>query len=317
MAKIAGTTHTFFTLDDKYLRDFLPNMAEMVSITDGSYLSHGLTEMLAIRFLPETGIKLLLRGHGGELAKAHLAWPLHTDANVYKMTSVQELVPYLAGRANYVTPNLTFKSLFSTEAASAAGGGSVESFGRLLSQTQLSPPECCSFLYLRELHRRFTVPSLELFRTCAEVRLPFTDVDFLAALLGAPAEWRDSTEIHKRLTASGLPALNKVRNSNTGAPANAGAQFEFIADKANTILKRLNISGWRHYHNFDAWMRKMLLEAVESELLAPNARVQAFVPAATLRKLMQETREGLVDRGYLLQVLLILELWQRENGVAA
>ena len=64
----------------------------MVSITDGMYLSHGLTEMLAVRFLDQTGIGVLLRGHGGELAKAHLAWPLHTDAHVYELTTVDELV---------------------------------------------------------------------------------------------------------------------------------------------------------------------------------------------------------------------------------
>ena len=55
LAQIAGTSHYYFRLDDSYLRDFLPNMASMVSVTDGCYLSHGLTEMLAIRFLPDTG----------------------------------------------------------------------------------------------------------------------------------------------------------------------------------------------------------------------------------------------------------------------
>ena len=47
---------------------------------------------------------MLLRGHGGELAKAHLAWPLHTDERVYQLSTIDELVPYLgAGRADYVT----------------------------------------------------------------------------------------------------------------------------------------------------------------------------------------------------------------------
>jgi asparagine synthase (glutamine-hydrolysing) len=315
LSAIAGTQHFYFRLDESYLRDFLPNMAAMVSITDGMYLSHGLTEMLAVQFLGETGIAVLLRGHGGELAKAHLAWPLNTDARVYRMQSVDELIPYLAGRANYITPNLPLSRLLIPEAAAAAGTGSAGSFAEVLAETNLSPAECCSYLYVRELNRRSTMSSLELLRTRVEVRMPYLDPAYLRVLLAAPPEWRDSTDIHRRLTTAGMPALASVRNSNTGARANAGPREEFVMDKLNTLLKRLNVSGYRHYHNFDSWMRRMLLESVEAELLAPGARVQAFVPRQVLVDLIRESREGRADRSYLLQLLLILELWQRENGI--
>ena len=309
--------HTFFRLDNSYLRDFLPNMAQMVSATDGMYLSHGLTEMLAVQFLDQTGIQVLLRGHGGELAKAHLAWPLHTDARIRNMTSVSELVPYLSARANYITPGLPLSGLFTSDAAASAGPGSRDSFEAVLAGTRLSPAECCSYLYVRELNRRSTVPSLELFRTKVEVRVPYLDAAYLRVLLAAPGAWRDSTEIHRHLTASGMPSLLRVRNSNTGARVNAGRIEEFVMDKLNTTLKRLNVSGYRHYHNFDAWMRKMLLESVEAELLGPSPLVQAFVPRTTLERLVRESREGAVDHNYLLQLLLIIELWQRENHISA
>ena len=70
------------------------------------------------------------------------------------------------------------------------------------------------------------MPSLELFRTRVEVRLPFLDVAFLRTLLGAPAEWRDTTEIHQRITRKGLPELLKVRTSKTGAPVDASPTTE-------------------------------------------------------------------------------------------
>ncbi len=317
LSRMARTTHTFFRLDDSYLRDFLPNMARMVSMTDGMYLSHGLTEMLVVQFLADTGIQVLLRGHGGEVAKAHLAWPLHTDERVGAMTTLKELVPYLSARANYVTPGLPLSRVFTPEAARAAGGGAAESFESALKGTHLNPAQACTFLYLRELHRRFTVPSVELFRTRSEVRMPYVAPSFLQVLLRAPAAWRDSTVIHRRLIAAGNSKLLKVRNSNTGAPADAGPNLEFVMDKVNTLLKRLNVPGYRHYHSFDAWMRQNLLESVEAELLAPAARVQAFVPRATLALLVDETRRAAADHSYLLQILLILELWQRENGVEA
>jgi asparagine synthase (glutamine-hydrolysing) len=317
LARIAGSQHQFFALGKEYLRDFLPNMADMVSRTDGMYLSHGLTEMLAVQFLDQTGIEVLLRGHGGELAKAHLAWPLHTDKHVYSLKTVDEFVQYLSGRANYITPRLPLSRVLTPEAAAQAGAGSQQAFAEVLAGKGLSPAQGCSYLYLRELHRRFTVPSLELFRTRVDVRLPYVDQDFLTVLLAAPPEWRDDTRIHQALTEAGIPGLLKVRNSNTGAPADAGPALEFVLDKCNTILKRMNVHGYRHYHDFDGWMRTMLLQSVEAELLSPHAAIQSFVNRPALATLVHETRTGEADHAYLLQVLLILELWQRENRIEA
>jgi asparagine synthase (glutamine-hydrolysing) len=319
LARIAGTQHRYFELDHSYLRDFLPNMAEMVSLTDGMYLSHSLSEIPAIRFLRRTDIGVLVRGHGGELAKAHLAWPLHTDTHVYELKSTQELIPYISYRNNlvYMTGELPLSRILTPEAHARAGEGVTESFASALSGTTLSPAECCSYLYLRELVRRFTIPSLELFRSEVEVRLPFLDASFLKVLLAAPPKWRDSTEIHQTLMRSGIPKVMKVRNANTGASADAGPLAEFVLDKWSSALKRLNVRGYRHYHNFDDWMQKGLLDSVEAELLSPSARVQTFVDKRTIHDLIERSRSGGAYRSYILEVLLILELWQRENNVEA
>lgn len=317
LAARAGTQHRFFRLDATYLKDFLPNMREMVSLTDGMYLSHGLTEMLAVTFLEETGIDVLLRGHGGELAKARLAWPLHTDARVDAMQSLDQLVPYLSARANYVSPHLPMRDILTPAAYERGGDGSRASFAEALHGTGLSPAEACSFLYLRELNRRFTIPSLELFRVHRDVRLPYLDGRFLAALLGAPAAWRDSTEIHRRLIGSGGPGLLRIRNSNTSARVNAGPLEERLFEKMGEALKRLNVYGYRHYHNFDSWMRSMLLTSVEQELLGAESRVQALVSRQTLTTLAEATRAGSSDHSYLLQVLLIIELWMQQHDVGS
>ena len=108
-----------------------------------------------------------------------------------------------------------------------------------------------------------------------------------------------------------------MRNSNTGAPADAGRGQEFVLDKLNTLLKRLNVRGYRHYHNFDSWMRRMLIETVETELLSPGARVLTFLDRPAVARLIADTRAGTADRSHLLQILLILELWLRENAVDA
>jgi asparagine synthase (glutamine-hydrolysing) len=236
---------------------------------------------------------------------------------VYALRTTQSLVSYLSTRANYVTAGLPLGTFLTPEAARQAGTGAGGSYAALLEKTPLSPAAACSYLYLRELNRRFTVPSLELFRTQVEVRLPYLNSTFLKVLLAAPPAWRDTTRIHQALTATGIPRLLKVRNSNSGAPADAGPGLEYVLDKVNTALKRLNVPGFRHYHNFDAWMRRQLLETVTAELLTPASRVLPIVSKPALTRLIAETRDGHADRGYLLQILLILELWQRENRVEA
>jgi len=285
----------------------------MVSLTDGMYLSHGLTEMLALEFLKGAGCSVLVRGHGGELAKSSLAWPLHTDAAIRAFDSTQQLVPYLWRRANYISPALKTTKVFTDRWAQLLDGGARTSLEEAVAQVPLAPPDLCSYLYLTEHHRRSTVPSLELFRQAVEVRTPFVDPRFLATLFRAPSAWRDGTQIHRALMSTGSRRLMEVRNSNTGAPVDAGPAAEFALDKLNSLLRRLNVRGYRHYHNFHGWMRDQLLAAVEAVLLSSESLDRGIVRPEGVQELIERTRSGLVDHGYLLQVLLIIELWQREN----
>jgi asparagine synthase (glutamine-hydrolysing) len=313
LARHAGTRHRFFALDKRYLGEYVANLRKMVSLTDGMYLSHGLTEMLALQFLEEADFSVLLRGHGGELAKASLAWPFHTDVRIHRMRSQEEFVPYLLQRVNYISHGVALRELFTEEWFAQMDGAAHHSLAESIADVHLSPADLCSYLYLNEQHRRFTVASLELFRTLFEIRLPFVDADFLATLFRAPAPWRDGTAIHRAIIGTNDRALLHVRNSNTGAPGSAGPFLEAIFDKLNSACKRLNLYGYRHYHDFENWMKQTLVESVENALLTPDSLSRGMYHEAALRRLLEETRRGVADHGYLLQILLILELWQQEN----
>src|SRR5262249_27131424 len=151
-----------------------------------------------------------------------LAWPLHTDEQVFGFTSSQQLVPYLLRRVNYISPQLSEEDIFTDEWASRVKGGARVSLEEALTGVSLAPADLCSYLYLMEQHRRYTTASLELFRQVVEVRLPFIDSALLRVLLRGRARWRDDTRLHRALTRAGSPRLLTVRNSNTGAPGNAG-----------------------------------------------------------------------------------------------
>ena len=313
LADIAGTRHTFFPLDQHYLQNFLPNLREMVVLTDGMYLSHGLTEMLALNFLRAADFKVLLRGHGGELAKASLAWPLHTDDAIHGFTSTDQLIPYLLSRGNYISGSVQPSALFTEAWAPQIEGAARRSLVGAVAGVPLAPADLCSYLYLTEIHRRFTLASLELFRHAVEIRLPFIDLAFLHVLFRGRARWRDDTTLHRAITAAGNQKLLKVRNSNTGAPGDAGPLLEKALDKANTLFKRLNVRGYRHYHNFQAWMREQLLSSVETVLLSQQSLGRGVLRESGLRRLLDDTRHRRTDHSYLLQVLLLVELWQQEN----
>ncbi len=318
LSQMARTRHRFVALDDQYLGDLLPTINRMVGLTDGMYVSHGFTEMLALRGFEESDCSVLLRGHAGELAKASTAWPLHTDARIHAMRSKDEFVPYMLSRVTHVSRGDAAREVFTDQWVDALDGSDARrSLDRSLEDADLPPADLCSYLYLKEYHRRVTIPSLEIFRTATDVRMPFADVDFLRTVLQGPARWRDGVKIHQMLIAENGAKYLRVRNPNTGAPAGAGPLREAIFDKVNTVLRRLNVHGYRHYHSFDGWMRRTLLDLAEKILLDEQTLDRGVFRASKLRDTVDQARrlgahEGATEHDDLLQTLVLVELWQRQ-----
>lgn len=314
LSRLSRTDHFFLKLGNEYLRDFLPNLERMIALTDGMYLSHGLTEMLALSAVEHSGMDILLRGHCGELAKMRLAWPFHTDDRLHAMRDTHAFGDYFFSRINYVSRGVDVESLFAAQHRDAIQGAARHSFDEVVARVSLSPADLCSYIYLTQHHRRFTIPSLELFRTKVDVRLPFADPGFLRVLLAGPTEWRDSTDLHRHITGRNDLRLLRVRNSNTGVPGSAHPLIERLFDPVNTILKRLNVPGYRHYHQFDIWMRQQLLATVERVLFDDETRARSLYDHERLAQIVAAMMNGSADHAYLLQVLLLLELWQRQSG---
>ena len=312
LAQLAQSEHVFGEMDMRYLKDFVHHLKTMVSLTDGMYLTHGLTELLALQLVEKGGYDVLLRGHGAELAKVSLAWPLHTDAQIFHMKKKDEFIPYILNRVNYISRQAPLHNLFMPDWWKRIEGEAQRSLESSLAPVDLAPADLCSYLYLVEHHRRFTIPSLELFRNYAEVQLPYVDFEFLKFLWSGQSQWRDGTDIHRFITGNNSLAMLKVRNSNTGAPGDASPWVEAFYDKLNSLFKRLNVNGYRHYHAFDSWMQETLINSVEEVMLDPQTLGRGLYQEATLRNMIAETRAGRADYAYLFQILLILELWQEE-----
>lgn len=314
LSRMAKTDHQFIELGDGYLGDLVPNMRRMVSLTDGMYVSHGFTETLAMQAFERSDFPVLLRGHAGELAKTSTAWPLHTDARIGQMTSTAEFIPYMYARLDTHYHGGSLNGVFRGAGAELFGNGRAkQTLERAVEGVLLPPAELCSYLYLHEYHRRVTVPSLEIFRHVVDVRLPLADMDFLDTVLQGPRAWREGTDIHRALIGFNGRRFLGVRNPNTGARAGAGPREEWVFDKLNSVLRRLNVYGYRHYHSFDGWMRQSFLDSVERVLLGPAASERGNLNDMVVKRLVGEAKQGTAAHDHVLQVMTSVELWQQEN----
>jgi asparagine synthase (glutamine-hydrolysing) len=315
LAKLANSTHRFVELGDRYCGELGSSLRRMVTLTDGMYVSHGFTEMLALQAFEASGFSVLLRGHAGELAKTSTAWPFHTDAQISRMTSTDEFLPYLYARLDSLYAGRSMAGLFASGWADVfVNGNARHSLEQSVANVPLSPADLCSYVYLHDYHRRVTIPSLEIFRHVVDVRMPLADFDFLECVFQGPSSWRNGTEIHRALIAGNDRRYLRIRNPNTGAPAGAGPVHEAVFDKVNSLLRRLNVYGYRHYHSFvDGWMRHAFLEGVAAVLLSADALARGIVREPVLRRLIDEARRGALVHDHVLQGLAIVELWQREN----
>jgi asparagine synthase (glutamine-hydrolysing) len=268
--------------------------------------------VLALGSFEPAKFDVLLRGHLGELAKASTAYPFHTDATVFTMTSKPALLTHLLARQESLNHGSRAQGLFTPSWSEAANPGAARASIESFADADLAPADLCSYIYLTEYHRRVTIPSLDIFRNVGEVRLPLADEAFVTAVLRGDSKWRDGLEIHQTIVRRLNPKFLKVRNPNTGAPAGAGPLQEFVLDKLNSVLRRLNVYGYRHYHAFDGWMRKALLDLADEVLFSPETLDRGVLQQAPLRRLMDLARQGDSSPDHVLQVLVLVELWQRD-----
>jgi asparagine synthase (glutamine-hydrolysing) len=175
LSTIAGTCHRFIELDEYHLENPLSTFRRMVSLTDGMYLSHGLTEAIVLEYLEKCSFAGMLRGHCGELAKMSLAWPMHTDDTIRAMRGPKPLVPYLLSRFSHVT-RFPLSDLFQHGWANVVRGQAQASLEKSILDLDLHGPDLCSHLYVMEVHRRFTLAAMAPIERLLPVHMPFADL---------------------------------------------------------------------------------------------------------------------------------------------
>jgi asparagine synthase (glutamine-hydrolysing) len=313
MAHIAKTKHEFIVLDQSYLSDFENMAMNMIKYSDGMYHPHESTEMLALEYLKKAKFKILLRGHGGEIAKANLAYPVMVNPEVYSLNTGMDILGYIFNQTNLILRDIDHGKLFSPPFRDLMREAPLKSLqdSCLEVAKKMAPADVCIYYYTMEHIRRQVVASLDIFRTETEIRMPYISEEYLRVLLQLPVGERYDGEIHHKLVKKCMPELMKIRNSNTGAPLDAGPARLFWADKFNSLMKKLNIYGYRHYTEFQKWHRKGFQESSRDIIFSDLTADRNLYNMDYMAQIFDLHVSGKRNYGHLLGTIVGLELWFR------
>jgi len=313
MAEVCKSTHRFIPINEADLEDFESLARMMVTLSDGLYHPHESTERVALNYLESRPFDVMLRGHGGEIAKAALAYPFQAGRAMVDMAP-GDVVRSLFVKSSLAGSNINMASLLTNDMHEATDGAAWRMFQQAAEPAVaagLSNIDLCVYLYIDQCIRRQVVASLSLFRSKVGVRLPYLDRNFLTSLLQLPVEKRWAGEFHHYFIHHFAPQLESIPDSNTGAPLNAGPLRLFITDKANAVLKRLGVTGFRHYTEFQKWQRKYFSEVTKQILFSEQSLARNYYKREGLREIYDLHVSGQKSYAHFLGTAVAIELWHR------
>jgi asparagine synthase (glutamine-hydrolysing) len=311
LARIVGCQHHNHVLDAAFLADFGRHLYDMVRLTDGQYLSQCII-MSTLPSYQRLGVRVLLRGHGGELMHMAKAYNYSLDAAALQLRSESELEDWLWKRLSaYLQVGLE-RPLFA-ERQLQGELAARESLRAALAETphDEAPAQRIAHLFLDQRVRRETMLSMVKFRSVLEPRLPYLDRRLIECLLAVPADWKLGDEIQMHILRKHQPRFCDVANSNTGAPLGAGKLRRSYARLRTRMFGKLGVPGYQPYERLGLWLRRDLAMLVRSILLSDSCLDRGVFCADTIRQVVQRHLTGQRNHTYLIMALMIFEVGQR------
>lgn len=314
LSRMAGTHHDFLPIGRGELADYRTLAGDMSRLSEGYYHPHECTEIVALDYFRRARFSFLLRGHGGEVAKAAEAFPVRFRPEALRLSRGNPALEHVYAKTNIVLMDADPQRLFSAKIREMAIEGPRKSLweGYQWVSEALNPADFFIYYYINEYVRRLAVASLEIFRSEIEIRMPFLDEVFLERVLRLPVRERTHGEVQLSLIGRLMPEVLSIPNSNTGAPLNAGPLYLLFWDRLNAVLKRLRVPGFKHYMEADDWYRGVFRDAITEIIFSDRCRERDLYDMSYLQFLFQEHLSGRREYANLLGSIAGLELWFRQ-----
>jgi len=312
LARLSGTSHTFYPLTQQMIRGYLAALRKAILLTDGMVLVGGFPAGLTQLFCDEHRIEMLLRGHGGENARLAEAWPFQATRNVLEMGGRRDLGGFLQTELRTMPRQVDWQRLFPAGGTKPSEERASASLSELLAAYPpgLTAAETMNALYLTQNDAIGPPATRAGLRGHAEMGLPYLDYTFMSLVLATDARERCGAAIHHAIIRRTAPALMKVPNSNTGAPLDASPLRLALTDKFNSLMRRLQLPGFRHYHYMEQWIKNFLAEQVRAILLDERTLSRGLYDRGYLTQLVDRSR-GDASMSRLLNLIVNLEIWFR------
>lgn len=308
LAKRAGTRHLNYKLGTLFLQDYLTHMKNMVALTDGQYLSSCIV-MPTLPFYRDQGIRILMRGHAGEMMHLSKAYAFSiTSSELRGIRDEQSLANWAFSHLQAYMMNGVKGPLLKNVSKDCFTNMGRESLMRTLENVKDTQPPAQRLwqLFLRlRVHREISL-SLRKFESQVIVRLPFLDNRLMNLLLGIDTQLKMGETLEKYILLHTRRDFLKVKNVNTGTYIGAGYCRQACAHFIHRVYAKLGVPGYQPYERMGLWLRRELKHTV-SQVLLGDALDRGIFEPDTVRNIIQEHNDG-ANHTYLILALMICEL---------
>jgi asparagine synthase (glutamine-hydrolysing) len=313
MARLAGCTHRQVVLDREFLHRYDAHLQHMVRLTDGQYLCQSIV-MPTLPIYRQMGIRVLLRGHAGELMHMTKAYNFSLDRRTLAIRDEGGLRDWLWRRLQAYMLDGTDGRLFAPAIRRDIEASSRESLDDCLRATADTDPPVHRIwrMFLDQRLRRETALSLVEFDSVVETRLPYLDNDLVDEIFAAPPELKLDDRIQAHILRARRPEFLRVVNVNTGTVVGAGPLRKAVGHFRRRVLAKLGVRGYQPYERLGLWLRRKLRPLVERLLLSDRCLGRGVFDADTLRAVVANHLTGGANHTFLLLALMIFETGQRE-----
>jgi asparagine synthase (glutamine-hydrolysing) len=314
MARLTNRPHHQCLLGDDFLDHVEQHLRDMVRLTDGHYLSQCIV-MPTLQVYRELGIRVLLRGHAGELMHMAKAYNYSLSEEDLALSDSASIEKWLLRQLPAFMLEGAGSNLFA-----AAHRGDIAQLARqslrdcLEESKGVEPPvHRIWHMFINQRLRRETAMSLVKFGSVVQTRLPYLDNELVDTLFAAPPQVKLQNTVQTHILQRRRPSFLKVLNVNTGAAMDAGPVGRFLGKARHKMFAKLGVRGYQPYERLGLWLRRELRPLVEKLLLADESLERGIFEPAGVKGVVHAHLQG-KNHTYLILAMMVFEMGQRITG---